>query len=399
MIAKYTYEPGIDDSIEGQVLHQDGISIAGDQLVKRLLEKLIVPAFCDALGIEKEDLLILFGPEVPRNRGFTISRIAWVNRIFVPLAEAYLQLAVDGIEDEELSHTDPEIVDPAVLESLEQECNKLRGVGYYNVHQPMSLTYDKAMFEQLVHEVFDDLLFDFCCRIVDNKADVVLLAGQPTKLEYIQRLVSSYIPLPASRIIPMHNHYAGNWYPYQDAKGHAPGVIVDPKSAVVVGAAIEFLARNGMLPQFTFNMTNRDVENSYFWGVMTESTSIIREERVLFEPVGDDMKDEWTEFDTKAQRVLIGRKMVGEEEVQANPIYVLRMHTDNRIGSTNVKVRIRRVRSENDNEEHLEVDSVTGEVAGQPAVLGENVTFKWRTIVDERFFMDTGGLDNIEGAD
>ena len=51
---------------------------------------------------------------------------------------------------------------------------------------------------------------------------------------------------------PMHNHYAGNWYPYQDVKGHAPGLIVDPKSAVVVGAAIEFMARQGMLPQFKF---------------------------------------------------------------------------------------------------------------------------------------------------
>jgi len=310
-----------------------------------------------------------------------------------------LQLAVDGIEDEELSHTDPDIVDPAALESLEQTCNKLRGVGYYNVLQPMSLTYHKADFEQLVHEVFDDLLFDFCCRIVDNRADIVLLAGQPTKLEYLQRLVGTYIPLPASRIIPMHNHYAGNWYPYQDLKGHAPGVIVDPKSAVVVGAAIEFLARNGMLPQFVFNMSGKEKENTYFWGVMTESTSIIRSERILFEPVGDDIKDEWTEFPTKAQRVLIGRKMVGDEEVQANPVYVIRMDAGNRIGEIDVKVRIRRVRSDEESEEHLEIDSVTGVVAGEPAILGENVTFKWRTIVDERFFLDTGGLDNIEGAE
>ncbi len=399
MIAKYTYEPGIDDSIQGKVLQQDGASVAGDQLVKRLLEKIIVPTFCDTIGIEKEDVQVLFGPEVPRNRGFTTSRIGWVNRIFVPLAEAYLQLAVDGIEDEELSHTDPDIVDPAALESLEQTCNKLRGVGYYNVLQPMSLTYHKADFEQLVHEVFDDLLFDFCCRIVDNRADIVLLAGQPTKLEYLQRLVGTYIPLPASRIIPMHNHYAGNWYPYQDLKGHAPGVIVDPKSAVVVGAAIEFLARNGMLPQFVFNMSGKEKENTYFWGVMTESTSIIRSERILFEPVGDDIKDEWTEFPTKAQRVLIGRKMVGDEEVQANPVYVIRMDAGNRIGEIDVKVRIRRVRSDEESEEHLEIDSVTGVVAGEPAILGENVTFKWRTIVDERFFLDTGGLDNIEGAE
>ena len=43
-----------------------------------------------------------------------------------------------------------------------------------------------------------------------------------------------YVPLSPSRIVAMHNHYAGNWYPYQDEKGHNPGVIIDPKSPVVV---------------------------------------------------------------------------------------------------------------------------------------------------------------------
>ena len=121
-------------------------------------------------------------------------------------------------------------------------------------------------------------------------------------------------------------------------------MIVDPKSAVVVGAAIEFMARNGMLSQFKFSMQGKDKENTYFWGVMTESTSTIREERVLFQPVEDaNTKDEWTEFTTIALRTLIGRKMTSDEYAQATPIYVLKMETQDRIGPTEVTVRIRRV--------------------------------------------------------
>jgi hypothetical protein len=194
----------------------------------------------------------------------------------------------------------------------------------------------------------------------------------------------------------MFNHYAGNWYPYQDSKGHAPGRIVDPKSAVVVGAAIEFLARNGMLPQFKFSMHGKEKENTYYWGVMTESNSTIREDRILFHPVSEDARDEWTEFTTIAQRVIIGRKMTGNEDAQASPIYVLKMDTGDRIGETEMTVRIRRKPSDDEREEHLEIESVTGTVAGEPAVLGENIDFGWRTIADERFFLDTGGLDNIE---
>jgi len=396
MIARYRFQEGIDDSIEGRMLHQDGISTAGDQLVKRMLEKIIVPGLADPLGLEEEDIQLLFGPEVPKNRGFGSMRIDWVNRLFLPLAQKYLQLAVDDLEDEEISHTDPEVVDPAVVESLQAVCNKLRGSGYYNVQQDMGLLFNKQDFEAVVHEVFDDLLFDFCTRIVKHQCDVVLLAGQPTKLGYIQDLVRMYVPLPDSRIIPMYNHYAGNWYPYQDNKGHAPGIIVDPKSAVVVGAAIEFLARNGMLPQFKFSMQGKESENTYYWGVMTESNAIIRDGRVLFSPVDEDTRDEWTEFNTIAQRVIIGRKMAPEEGAQASPVYVLKMETGDRIGQTNVNVRIRRNRSTDNREEHLEIESVSGTVAGEPAVVGENVRFLWRTLADERYFLDTGGLDNIE---
>ena len=405
MIASYVYQPGIDDYIHGKILHQDGVSIAGDQLVKRLLEKIIVPHFARTIGMEEEDVQLLFGPRVPKNRGFSSQRIDWINRMFVPLAEAYLQCAVDeddradqgGGEFDEISHTNPEIVDPAVLESLDQICTKLRGPGYYDFNQELGLNFDKAMFEEVVHEVFDDLLFDFCTRMAEYQADVLLLAGQPTKLGYLQQLVRKYLPLPPTRIIPMFHHYAGNWYPYQDVKGNKPGLIVDPKSAVVVGAAIEFMARNGMLSQFKFSMQGKDKDNTYLWGVMTESTSTIREERVLFQPIEDaNTKDEWTEFTTIALRTLIGRKMTSDEYAQATPIYVLKMDTQDRLGPTEVTVRIRRVPATEEVEEHLELDSVSGTVAGQPAVLDENVFFNWRTLADESYFLDTGGLDNIE---
>ena len=107
-------------------------------------------------------------------------------------------------------------------------------------------------------------------------------------------------------------------------------------------------------------------------------------------------KDEWTEFTTIALRAVIGRKMSGDELAQATPIYVLKMETNDRIGPTEVTVRIRRVPATEEVEEHLELDSVSGNVAGQPAVLDENVFFNWRTLADESYFLDTGGLDNIE---
>jgi hypothetical protein len=396
MIARYNFESKIDDTVRGQVLHQDGIALGGDQLVKRLLEAIIVPAFAEATGLEEEDVLLLFGPEVPRNREIRAQRITWINRLFVPLSQAYLGRAAEDAADEPISHTDPDIVDPAVVQSLQESVDKLRGPGYYNILQDLDLRFDKAQFEGVVHDVFDELLFDFCQRITELRADVVLLAGLPSKLSYIQQLVAMYVPLSPSRIVPMHNHYAGNWYPYQDEKGHNPGVIVDPKSPVVVGAAIEFMARHGMLPQFKFEMQGKNRENSYYWGVMTDATSGIRKERILFEPVEDQSREEITEFTTSSQRVIIGRKMSAAEDAQATPVYVLKCDVGDRIGPTQVAVKIRRAHATAEAEESLEVESVSGEIAGQEALLGENVHFTWRTLADERYYLDIGGLDNIE---
>jgi len=396
MIARYNFESKIDDKIHGETLHQDGIYLGGDQLVKRLLETIIVPLFSEALAIEDEDVQVLFGPEVPRNREIRAQRVAFMNRLFVPLAQRYLDNAVDEVTDEPISHTEPEIVDPAVVELLQDTFDKLRGPGYYNAQQEIDLYYDKAEFEGVVHDTFDELLFDYCQRIVDHRCDVVLLAGQPSKLEYIQQLVRMYVPLSPSRIVPMHHHYAGNWYPYQDEKGHNPGVIVDPKSPVVVGAAIEFMARQGMLPQFRFEMKGKANENSYYWGVMTDATSGIRNERILFQPVEDQAREEITEFTTGSQRVLIGRKMTFDEEAQATPVYLLKTEVGDRIGPTEVTVKIKRKHADKESEETLEIESVTGTVAGEDAILGENVVFSWRTLADERYYLDTGGLDNIE---
>ena len=395
MIAKYNFESKIDDYIRGQVLHQDGISLGGDQLVKRLLETIIVPSFADSLGLEEEDVQVLFGPEVPRNRELRAQRVNWMNRLFVPLAQAYLGNAGDDVGDP-ITHTDPGLVDPAVVESLQKAFDRLRGPGYYNAQQELNLVFDKTEFEGVVYDTFGDLLYDFCQRIVDHETDVVILAGLPSKLAYIQQLVKMYVPLSPSRIVAMHNHYAGNWYPYQDEKGHNPGVIIDPKSPVVVGAAIEFMARHGMLPQFKFDMKVRTHENTYYWGVMTDATSGIRRERILFDPVTEASREDVMEFQTASQRVLIGRKLSGDEGAQATPVYHLKIDPGDRIGPTQINVKVKRKHATKDQEEILEIDLVTGVVAGEDAVLGENVFFSWRTLADERYYLDTGGLDNIE---
>jgi len=129
---------------------------------------------------------------------------------------------------------------------------------------------------------------------------------------------------------------------------------------------------------------------------MTDATSGIRKERILFEPAEEQAREEITEFSTSSQRVIIGRKMNPNEDSQATPVYVLKMEAGDRIGRTDITVKIKRKRATGLEEESLSVESVAGLVAGEDAMLGDNVRFMWRTLADERYYLDTGGLDNIE---
>jgi len=396
MIAKYDCTADLGgDVIQGETLHRDGISVGGDYLVKRLLERIIVPHFVDVVGLEVNDAETLFGKEVPVNRPFRAQRIHWINRLLVPLAQAYLESAVSGTADE-VTHTDPNVVAPEVVQSLQETINRIWGPGTYNVRQELGLYYEAEEFESVADEVFGDLLLDFCESIAEHQADVVLLAGQPTKLGYIRELVETYLPLPRSRIISMYGRYAGAWYPYQNPDNRNPGVIVDPKSTVVVGAAIEFASRHGMLPQFKFRTTDTAAKMSYYWGVMTGSG--IFKERVIFEPLseGEGAKVvQRTEMRVSAQNLTIGRKRRPRDEAQASPVYLLRIERGEKLGEIDVLASLER-KVGPDGEEELSLEAVEGEVDGQPAALNYNVFFEWRTLGDERYYLDTGSLDRLE---
>jgi hypothetical protein len=393
MIASYSFEGhAAIDRIRGVVLHRDGVSLAGDHLIKRLLEQIIVPEFGRAFGLDHPRLQLLFGPESRNNLEFRPQRIDWINRFFVPLAVAYLERASTG-STEPIFHSDPQIVQAEVLESLQKQIDRLYGFGQFEVHNEFRLVYDPFAFKELVGSVFRNLLYDFCGRIVKHDADIVLLAGQPTKLLPIQEMVQKHLPLTSSRIIPMHNYYAGTRYPYQDEKGRDPGRIVDPKSAVVVGTAIHHLARRGMLSKLKFELDDPIRTESYFWGVMNDRNLRFTDRNVLFRSDARRASQE-TEVPVENERLMIGRRLSPSESAQPSPVYQLRLGGDGE-GEIKVKVRLARYVDPTSKEELLRLVSASGTIRGEKAVAGQNVRLDLVTLAHERYYLDNGGLDNI----
>jgi hypothetical protein len=95
-----------------------------------------------------------------------------------------------------------------------------------------------------------------------------------------------------------------------------------------------------------------------------------------------------------ARRLVIGRKRRHSGDAQASPVYLLKAGTNGRRGEIDVKVSLNR-KIGPDGEEMLELAAAEGLVDDAPACLGQNVFFDWRTLADERYYLDTGGLDRI----
>jgi hypothetical protein len=401
MIADYHFRwGGVARQVEYEILFRDGISRAGDYLTKLLLEDVIVPEFVRTVNIDPVTARILFGEETPANRPFRELRIQWLNRLWVPLAEAYLDCAAIGNATQAVSHFyhgAPPLVDSAIVESLEREIEER--FGYHDLRVEMNLRFREDVFESLVTRCFGELLGQFCEKICDYHADLVLLAGQPTKLAAVQDLVRRLVPLAGSRIVPMHNHYAGAWYPYQD--GSAPGIVTDPKSAVVVGTALKMASDRNVLGATKFMQASKITRNPswrFYWGMLAPGKPAIHPRDVWFAP--GPAKSTYT-LEMDRRQVAIGRKLVPDPHAEAAPVYLLTAVAPKgsaEKSAVNIKVELeRQMHPDARDEEILVIRGVSGYVAGEnhPAVFGENVFLKLRTLGDEMLFLDTGALDNL----
>ena len=95
---------------------------------------------------------------------------------------------------------------------------------------------------------------------------------------------------------------------------------------------------------------------------------------------------------------MIGRKLYETEQAEAAPVYVLQIDRPLNFGEIQVSIELERKVDPETHEEVLELLRAEGTIGDQPDVLGKNVRFKWRTLAEERFFLDTGALDQIELA-
>lgn len=436
-------------ALSSTLLFRDGTSVAGDQLVKRVVERVLLPAWLRAGRMEKfEDnptarralLALLKTPateSIAQVDPKAVTRlVAVVRLVFIPLVNQWLQqlTAADAYPDtprrplvvKDFVH--PKCLNELntlVLKTIVAKCDhwgdetnllRLREprnfdewvkalVGADDVPFPIEaqLEADPGALESCVDDVFESMFASLGLVAARERCDLVIVSGKPSELPRMRRLLVRHLPVLPQRIIPMRNFPAGDWYPFVGDDGIR---INDAKTCTVAGAALYQDILNGNLEGFSIEQGSAGHVQKYYWGLVGRGTGpedFYRSDNLLFRPSdyglarpldgADGTLALEREFDLPLG-CRIGRQIKPVANVRPEPVYRLAWSPPEQHDNRPVFARIRlRWATSPHGGERLELLGVTP-LPGQPAaVQPDQVRLRLNTLLDESFWLDEPRFD------
>lgn len=437
-------------AIQSTLLFRDGNSIAGDMLVKRIVEKVLLPCWLRSGGLDKfEDnsparralLTLLKSPaaesiaQVDPKASTKLVRI--VRLVFIPLvnhwlqqltlAEAYPDSPRRPLVIRDLVHPDcvnelNELVLKVIISrgdhwGNEENLLRLRDGRHFaewygrlkdrdEVPFPIGaqLQADASILDDCIGDVFEDMFASLGLLVAREKCDLVVVSGKPSELPHLRKLILRNVPILPQRIIQVKNFPAGEWYPFVGDDGIK---INDAKTCTVAGAALYQDILNGNLKGFSVEQTAVETySKSYFWGIMGNGNDVgnfYKDDSLLFRP-GDyasakpyDQADNTVYLERDFPMPLncrIGRQIKKVAGVRPEPVYRLEWTPSFPHDNSPVFARVRlRWLSTLGKGERLEIARVTA-LQGQPfEVDPSEVRLKLNTLLGETFWLDEPHFD------
>jgi hypothetical protein len=418
-----TYTAIGDQGLRPEQNFREGVRIAGDDVLKLVVERIVLPAVqqhlqsCGLSFSAARDLLkSSFDDDIPdltaedRHR-----RRELVTEVLVPTALALVhayESAGPGLYERVEVHKLGELVSleghghgmRSAASYLEERASDRRAANFSLAETEISVDYQmmRAAVNDALGEVFDILaealdLFD---------VDVVILSGRPARMPAIAELLSDRFPVPPNRIVPLHRYRAGTWYPFRATEN---GRIADPKTAVVVGALLCAYAQ-GQLHDFYYDAELIQMKSTARYIGVLGNDGKLSDQNVLFEaPVdgGAPALDALKTFDHYGIRQIGSRQLPHERWVTA-PLYQLSVRTGDRSDAPMrqpIHVTVSRTIEEIDPEDKLakkleaeaskeQIKIVEAEDSSpNPRNVTQRMVLSFRTIGSDAYWLDNGVLN------
>jgi hypothetical protein len=323
--------PGVD--LSATLLFRDSSSVAGDLLVKNLIERVILPNLGQDFYDDPARRAIFeetVDPQVfdyeKKEKWKRATRLA-----LVPLANRLLALRVLHPEAKSLQ-VNLDAVNIYEMQTIQNDLETLLGKDLRIMTKRLACSAE--LFESCVRDTFG-VLFDAITEfLVGFAVDLVVVNGKPTEISDVTQLLREKLPIPNNRILTAKQFPIRGWYPFR-----SQGKIEDAKTVTVVGAALYRALKAQLVLNWKVDFfASRQLRTRNYWVYVGDSVD--QPDKPYLKPSQDE-----NEFSMLVNGH-IGRQLV-LGAATPEPVYQLRWakHVKDaaEYGNANVRITLRRI--------------------------------------------------------
>lgn len=336
MICNYTYDPeaGVP-YLTPKPVFWEGFSLAGDDIVKRIIERIVIPTIhkdIEAKGGKNVVAVIneLFGENIGGQSAIEkIYRKQFANMIGASTVYKIFDYLISQSKSDykfTLKDVFKEYEKPKsrLIPYINKKIQNRTGTQDYDILD-LVFSIDKNEVNAGVTDVMSDVLKQLSFLVAHFDVDILLLSGRPSRLPIITEIINSTLNFSADIIVNLGNYRFGNWYPFADSTGY----VNDPKSTVSVGALIAYLNKINRLPKlrFDFRYMHTIQSTSKYIGLIEYDRGLghIKNDKLIFSPTQDE-----GEFLFYGEPISIGMKQLESENWIATSLYLFDFRDDER---------------------------------------------------------------------
>ena len=382
------YFNSAEHTIEQRSIFSEGFSVAGDEIAKRIIEKLILKRVFNWAKEKKEDInwddfRNLFGPGHGGHDGdlnrFISMKAEMCRQIWIPMSMRYLEFAEMDSEDPNIELTfdrffPDRMPGSNVLDFFSEQMRSLFGVDMTLSEIPWRIS--RAATNNVISNVLDNVLRIYSEVISLFSCDVLVLGGKPSSLPVIRDILIKYMPVRPSGIICLKGYPIGDWYPF----ARRCGGIADPKTTCVVGAAVWLFAEKlKRLESLSIRSENEMVkQRECFIGTFIKDTMTMNS--VLFPAPSGNV----TRINMSRSQML-GVRRIDSNLCMVNPLWEIVLDRTKLKGNGPFTLTL----SQNGtNKEVIEVKEIFDENNRKDDK--NAVSLNLRTMVSDQYWLDTG---------
>ena len=387
---------GTGDSSGGRVdvitLYQHGFNRAGDELLRNVIEGVVLPVLGEAFFFSNPELRRAMFADLLGGAGTVAAdlRVTWARTLWFHLAINVIQNAANGKFEVSLEDN-PNVA--YGFKSFQDTCKQWaidHGHGEFFNDTPLTkieLPHNaNSKIMQLTRTSFSQIIRNFSAACSAFNCDMVLLAGKTTEYPQVFELFRENIPLPDSKFISLKDYRTGPW-----CSMTARGRIDDIKVTTALGAALKTLSdMNSPLLnnlRLSLKLAPGIDERNHYWGQVARGRRRFGNNKAVFTPANDTAV-----IAMAGNSYILGRRRFGLEHQDAYPACELRVKPKySGFGSIvdTAAVTVAK-RTAADGSVSLEIIDASGDFADGSELKKEHLEIRHRTSFEDDQWIDSG---------